>query len=45
MRIKNLNPMGMGIEIINGDRESKILPKSDTLPSIINMLLVNNEYI
>ena len=35
MGIKNTNPMGIGIEIINGygDGESKILPKSDPLPS------------
>ena len=36
MRIKNLNPMMTGIEILNGDgnEESKILLKSDPLPSL-----------
>ena len=42
MRIKNLNPMdmGLGMEIINGDeeRESKILPKFDPLSSLITHL-------
>ena len=35
MGIKNPNPMGMGIEIINGDGESKILPKSNPLTFLL----------
>ena len=37
MGIKNLNLMGIGIEIINGDGESKILPKFDLLPSLMGI--------